>query len=303
MVQSKKKIIIYLYNRLFDPVIQSNIYLYIRDIASTPGQPYQFALVTYEDPAMPATKEQLQVTQAFFKQHDVEWYQLNWHKGTSLKQKALDINSGFWALLKLRLKGYKYLVTLASIAGAYGYLYSLVCRFKLYLYQYEPHSEFATESKLWSKDSYQYKISKYLEIKSARYAHVISTGTDAMIAWLRLNRARAKVFKITSVVNEELFVYDAEAGKTIREELQINPDTDVIVYPGKFGDLYYGLEIIELFVFLKERLKNVFFLILSPTDKNQIESWINGRLTVTKDYVIREIPYTKMPAHLSASDF
>jgi hypothetical protein len=303
MSKEQKKIVFYLYNRLFDPVIQSNIFLYIRELAARTGSPYRFAIITYEDPKLPATAEQLTEIRAFFAQHRVEWIPLTWHAGTSLKQKGLDVLAGLRVLSGLRLRGYRYLVTLASIAGAYGYLFSLAARYRLYLYQFEPHSDFAVEAGLWSPGGRQYKIAKYLETKAALFASVISTGTDRMIATLRSWGSRAEIVKVTSVVNEDFFRFDAPARERVRSELGVSPGTPVIIYSGKFGDLYYGREIIDALRIIKENIPEAFFLILSPTDRGVIESWIGDSFVAGKDYLLRSVNYTEMPAYLSAADF
>ena len=54
----KQKIIIFLYNRFFDPLIQGNFWLYIKDYLENENNPYQFHLITYENPEFPLTEEQ-----------------------------------------------------------------------------------------------------------------------------------------------------------------------------------------------------------------------------------------------------
>ena len=54
-------------------------------------------------------------------------------------------------MTKLRFKGYNHIMTLASIAGTYAYTYALPLRMKLFMYQFEPHSEYALDNGMWSK--------------------------------------------------------------------------------------------------------------------------------------------------------
>jgi len=53
------------------------------------------------------------------------------------------------------------------VAGTYAYIFSKITGLKQYLYQYEPHSEYAIDNGMWSKGSLQYKISHYLERRAA----------------------------------------------------------------------------------------------------------------------------------------
>jgi len=56
---AQTKIVIYLYNRLFDPLIQGNFWLYVLDYLNDPAAPVSFHVVTHEDPRHPLTDEQV----------------------------------------------------------------------------------------------------------------------------------------------------------------------------------------------------------------------------------------------------
>ncbi|MBK6991977.1 MAG: hypothetical protein IPH34_09150 [Chitinophagaceae bacterium] len=116
----------------------------------------------------------------------LKWKKLYWHPGQGMVNKARDIISGFFAVMGLRFKGYRHIVTLASVAGSFGYMYAVILRMRLFLYQYEPHSEYAIDNKMWPANSKQFKISHYLERKSAHFATVIASGTRFMEERLKL---------------------------------------------------------------------------------------------------------------------
>ena len=172
-----KKLAIFLYNRLFDPLIQSNFWLYVSDLLKS-GE-YTICLITYENPSIPTTQEQRILIKEWEKQGLV-WKPLQWHAGQGLPAKFMDILQGFFAVLRFRLKGCRHFVSLASVAGTYLYLYFILLRFRFFLYQYEPHSEYAIDNQMWAKNSLQYKISHFLEKKAAFSAKVIASGTRFM---------------------------------------------------------------------------------------------------------------------------
>ncbi len=145
MKNSKPKVVIYLYNRFFDPLIQSNFWLYIRDYLESGDNPYQFHLITYENPKFPLTDEQKLLVEKW-REMGLEWTPLTWHPGRELKNKFLDIWDGLKVATKLRAKGYRYIITLGSVAGTYAYIFSKITGLKQYLYQYEPHSEYAIDN-------------------------------------------------------------------------------------------------------------------------------------------------------------
>jgi len=165
----KKKVIIFLYNRFFDPLIQSNFWLYINNFLNDPENPYELQLITYEDKRFPLSDEQQKLVDEWIAK-GLKWKKLYWHPGQGMINKARDIISGFFAVMGLRFKGYRHIVTLASVAGSFGYMYAVILRMRLFLYQYEPHSEYAIDNKMWPANSKQFKISHYLERKPAHFA-------------------------------------------------------------------------------------------------------------------------------------
>ena len=94
-------VVIFLYNRLFDPLIQGNFWMYIKNILDDPDAPYRLHVVTYEDPAIPLTPEQEKLV-AHWQSQGLEWTQLTWHPGMQLSRKGRDVAAGFAAMARLR---------------------------------------------------------------------------------------------------------------------------------------------------------------------------------------------------------
>ena len=156
---NNNKVGIFLYNRLFDPLIQSNFWLYIRDyLESNKGKEKTVYLITYENKLFPLTQEQERLL-ADWKSLGLVWIPLSWSPGIGIFPKSKDICIGFLAVLKLKLKGCNHFISLASVAGSFLYLYHFLLRFNYFLYQFEPHSEYAIDNNMWKINSLQYKIS------------------------------------------------------------------------------------------------------------------------------------------------
>lgn len=263
-------VIIFLYNRLFDPLIQGNFWLYIKDYLADPTSPVHFHVVTYEDPNHPLTPEQRALV-AEWQNQGLEWTALTWHPGMSLWQKFKDILSGFAAMARLRRKGLRHIVTLGSVAGSFAYMSAVVLRMRLFLYQYEPHSEVSRDAGAWAEDSRQFKLARYFERKSAEFAHVIASGTRFMGERLHGEwGVRAEFFRVPTVVNENKFDFDAEVGAQIRQSLGIDPDQPVLFYTGKFGGLYYAEEIPRAFGWLREYEPRLHMLMVTPNDDDYV---------------------------------
>jgi len=299
----KEKVIIFLYNRLFDPLIQSNFWLYIKDYLENENNPYDFHLITYENPDFPLTQEQQELVN-YWKSRGLKWTSLTWHPGKELKNKFYDVLDGFKVVAKLRLKGYKHIVTLGSVAGTYAYLYAYPLRMKQFLYQYEPHSEYAIDNKMWSEDSLQYKISHYLERKAALYAKVIASGTVFMKERVEKEwKSMAKFFRIPTVANDKKFLFNPKIREETRKELGFDEDTWVLYYPGKFGDLYYKEEFAYMYKWLKEEESRFHMLIVTPHKDEEVIEIFDKAGVPREDYTIRHSDYDNIHRYHFAADF
>lgn len=303
MKTDKPKIIIFLYNRLFDPLIQSNFWLYIKDFLENENNPYDFHLITYENPQFPLTQEQ-EAEVGQWKSSGLEWLTLEWHQGSGLTEKFTDLFNGFKLVLKLRLKGYKHIMTLGSVAGTYAYTYALPLRMKLFLYQFEPHSEYALDNGMWAKESKQYKISHYLERKAALYATTIASGTVFMQERVKEEwKSKAEFIKIPTVANDVKFIYNETDRKETRAKLAISEDQWVLYYPGKFGDLYYREAFAMMYKWLKEEEPRLHLLIVTPHTNEEVKALFEAAGVSPKDYTITHSDYADIHTYASASDF
>jgi hypothetical protein len=296
------KVIIFLYNRFFDPVIQSNCWLYVRTLLEENDPRYRFHLITYEDDRFPLSPEQSALVERW-RSMGLEWTQLRWHPGTSLKNKGLDVWAGFCQVARLRLRGYRAIISLASVAGAYAYLYALSLGMRLFLYQYEPHSEYALDNKMWRPGSLQYRIMHRLERLSAHFATVIGSGTRFMQQRLQQEwRVKAKFFKIPSVADDQKFQFRPADRQEVRQELGIAADTRVLLYPGKFGDLYYRTETAWMYRWLRELDSSLHLIMITPHQDEEVEQLFSEAGVSRASYSIVHCDYARIQRYYSAAD-
>jgi hypothetical protein len=301
--QTKPKTIIFLYNRFFDPLIQSNFWLYIRDYLENENNPYQFHLITYENPEFPLTEEQEELVSKW-RERGLEWTPLTWHPGQGLQNKFRDLADGFRAVAKLRFKGYNHIVTLGSVAGTYAYTYARPLGMKLFLYQYEPHSEYALDNKMWAPESKQYKISHYLEEKAALYATVVASGTVFMQERVKdIWKSKATFIRIPTVANDKKFIFNEQERIETRKKLGIPEDAWVLYYPGKFGDLYYREELAWMYRWLKEEEPRFHLLIVTPHTDEEVKALFDSAGVPPEDYTITHSDYENIHKYHFAADF
>ncbi len=302
-MQGNKKVVIYLYNRLFDPLIQSNFWLYIKDYLNDPDNATHFHLITYEDNKFPLTEEQTELVK-LWQQQGLEWTQLQWHPGTSLISKFVDVWSGLLAVFGLRLKGYRHIATLGSVAGTYGYVFCRLLFMKLFLYQFEPHSEYALDNGMWSEKSYQYRISHYLERRAAGFATAIASGTRFMQERLEKEwQVKARFFKIPTVANNQKFVFSDQIREETRKQLGIQDDQWVLFYPGKFGSLYYYKETAWMYKWLKDLEPRLHFLIVTPHADEEVKDIFDSVGVEPEAYSIVHSDYAEIHRYYFAADF
>jgi hypothetical protein len=268
----KTPIVIFLYNRLFDPLIQGNFWLYIKDYLNDPHSPVSFHVITYEDEKHPLTADQRALVDSWIAK-GLEWTPLTWHAGMGLRQKLTDILAGFRVVRRLHGKGMNHIAALGSVAGSFAYMCAAALGMRLFLYQYEPHSDVSVASGAWSETSIQTRLARFFEKRSANYAHVIASGTRFMGERLKKEwKVRGEFFRVPTVVNEIKFEFDSEIGSQVRNELGIGEDQPVLFYTGKFGGLYYAEEIALAYGWLRESEPNLHFLIVTPNEDDYVHS-------------------------------
>ena len=297
----RKKLLFFLYNRWHDPLLQSNIILFINELAILKNA--DIAIITFEDPKNLMSTDELQSLKTNLKNRNIILHTLKWHFGKNLFVKFIDLLSGFFKVLYLvKFKGYNKVISLGSIAGSFIYIYSIILRYKYYLYQYEPHSEYSIDNNIWSKKSAQFKVLNWLEKKSAKNAAVISSGTDSMRDRLANFGFKAKFFKLTSVVNDLKFNFSNEKRNAIRNQFNIRLDAKIFIYPGKLGDLYCTCDQIVTLIKSYVRMDDkIHFLIISP-QFNELNNLIREVKLLHRCTIIPPVNHNELPAFLSSAD-
>lgn len=302
-MMQKTPIVIFLYNRLFDPLIQGNFWLYIRDYLDDPTTPVCFHVITYEDPRHPLTEAQ-QALVSKWRGQGLEWTALAWHPGIGMRQKILDIRAGFGEVRRLQKKGWKHIITLGSVAGTFAYMYARLLSLRLFLYQFEPHSEYAVDNGMWPPDSLQTRISRVLERRAALFATVVASGTRFMRERVKETwQSKAAFVQIATVANDQKFIFDPALRAETRADVGLPDDQPVLFYPGKFEGLYYGDETAWMFRWLLNEEPNLFFLIVTPHDDEEVHARFERAGVPRSAYAIRHSEYDNIHRYFFAADF
>lgn len=302
-MRHNKFVIIFLYNRFFDPLVQANFWLYIADYLKDKNNCIRFHVISYEDPRYPITDIQQKKLEAWRK-NGLEWTPLRWHQGTGVISKLTDILAGFFVALRLRIMGYRHIVSYGSISSSYACLYGRLLGFRLFIHTFEPHSEYAAESGIWNPSGLMFKSLNFLERRAACFAVSIASGTRFMEERLKnVWRVKGKFFKIPSAANAEKFLFNQSLRDATRKELGLRPEQWVLFYPGKFGSLYYRTETALMYRWLNELEPRLHLLIVTPHNDSEVHSLFSDAGVPKDTYTIAHSEYSDIHRFYFAADF
>ena len=297
-------VIIYVYNSCDDPLFKGNLLLLLQHVGRQ--QPdLRLHLITYEQAEYALSPAERQQRHEDFARYHMCWHPLTWHSGRfKLLKKAYDLAMGIGLVLRLKLfSGARAIASLGTIAGSFAYLMARLFGLRYYGYQYEPHSEFMRDCRVWPESGLAYKGLHYLERVSGMNADMLSTGTGHMVERLQAWGSRAKVYKLPSCVDEAKVQFRPAGRQRIRQQLGVAESRPVILYLGKFGGIYYEREVAVLFrAFLAQR-PDLFFLVVSPDPADYIQSLMTTEGLQPEQFAVTRSPYEQVPDYISAADF
>lgn len=298
----KKDCCVLIYNSFNDPLFQNIMYQYMRSIHKSLG--WTFHLITFEQCQYSLTDQEKSVTQKHLSEDNIKWYPKTHHTGKFLLIKKLyDFISVFFILLKLRLSGVQVIWSFANVAASISWVYSKLLGFKTIIYSYEPHSAFMAELGLWSTKSLKYKLLNFLEEKAGQDSDFILTGTKYMVNELQKKGSRSTIYRAPTSVDENDFVYRKDGRNIINTRHNLHNTDKIILYIGKFGDLYYTWQIPLLFKLIHDNITDTKFIVISPNPYNEIEGYFNhANFDIRKIIYLTKIPYDEIKNYISASN-
>lgn len=299
---SERSVIVYVYNSADDPLFKGNLLPLLQQMSRNQAD-LRFELITYEQEQYPLTAQQRADRLREWAADRIYWHPLTWHSGSfKLAKKSYDLTLGLLLCARLRLGGARSIMGMCTVAGSFAFLIAKTLGLKYFAYQYEPHSEFMRDCGMWSEQSVAYRGLHYVEGLVGRHADLISTGTSHMIDRLHEWESPARAYRLPTGVDEQRFRFSAEARATIRARHHLSADQRVVLYLGKFGDLYYDHEVAELFRTLLDEMPDLHFLIATPDPPARIAGLMAqaglpaARVTITRS------SYEEVPAYISAAD-
>lgn len=298
----RKQILVFIYNSFNDPLFQGLLFRYIKTIAEKSDK-FHFHILTFEQHAYQLSKLEQSSTKNELLKKSISWYPQNFHTGRFLLiKKAIDLIQAFITIISIQFKFRpKVILAFANIAGSFSYLLSKIFRWKVIVFSYEPHSQFLEELGFWKKSSLKFKLLNSIEKSLGINGDFIITGTKHMIRLLNEWKTRAKTIRLPTSVDHNMFVFSKTERNRIREEFGIK-NRKVVIYTGKFGDLYYKEEIFQLCQALYEHDSKYFFMFLTGHDQKELAQLFNQVQIPTSTYFVGRVPFEEVTNYLSAAD-
>ena len=291
-----------MYDGLTDPLGQSQVLSYIKHLSEY----YSFDIIgyeksdTYESQKIYIDKE--------IENLDIRWLPINYHKKPPIVSTIFDLYLG-WRKAKEfgDLDNYDLIHCRGSVIGNIALLLKNRYRAKLIFDMRGWWADEKKESGSWGSLIYTpiYLYFKNLETKLFKYSdHSISLTKVGFEEIIRKNLKPAnKVSVIPTCVDFTIFKpFNFEIRKSVREELDIETNDNVIVYSGSLGGNYNMDIIINLYKASRKLNINTKILLLSRTDYDYISFEIKKNKISMDNVRIKSCNFSEVHRYLIAGD-
>lgn len=207
-------------------------------------------------------------------------------------------------IAKSKIEMYDLIICRSSLAGVLGLKISEVTKIPFVVESFEPHADYMVEAGIWKRYGISALLQYRWEIKEKHKALAIITVSENYKNKLILEESidASKIFVNPCAVDQEYFAFDPAARIAIREQLKIDQEVLVAIYVGKFGGIYFDLDLIlNLFQGLADVMHNLKIIWLTPQSE-ELASILKDR--GFEDFLWCScVDHSEVPAYLSASDF
>lgn len=283
-----------------DPLCQTQSLAYVRELTSS-GR--RFALMTFEQPKYALGRAESAAIRSELTREGIYWYPLNYHKRFLLLSKACDFVSGVAKGIGIVVRHRPQVVhSRSTVAAAIALILSRLCRIK-FLYDADSMiSEEYADTGHWSRGSWAFRATAWLERQARRNAHSIVVLSERMRRdFIDELGEGVSIETIPCCVDTTAFRYDPPAREVRRRELGIGNEK-LLVYVGKTGRRYLIDEMFEFFKVARERIGLARLLILSGDSAEAFRSIADSLGVDHRDYFVRHASRTEVSEWLSASD-
>jgi glycosyltransferase involved in cell wall biosynthesis len=311
----KNKTLYICYFGLREPLVQTQVLPYLREIAKLEG--LEIGLLTFEpDFKKKWNAEQIEAEKNALAADGIDWHALPYHKWPSLPATLYDVMRGALFTRKMIAQGG---VSIVHARIHVPMLMAVLARklsgrkAKLLFDIRGFFPEEYTEGGRWKKDGAVFKAVKKVERWLLREADAFVVLTEKARDILFPGSRETGIYKsgdkngrpvevIPCCVDLKRF---AAAGDASRSEIRAQYDLNgrkVFVYIGALGTWYLLDEMADLFQAAREEDKTAFAMILTQSPPEMMSERLKSRGFSGGDMMIQKVSPAEIPAYLSAAD-
>jgi len=308
-----KHILFVSYDGMTDPLGQSQVLPYIREITKSN---YEYTLISFEK-----SDRYIKFNDAiskFFLESNINWQPIRYAD-------KIPIVSTIWNVFRLQRKVFKlHKKKPFDLFHSRSHIPSLVAQ-KLQKTQNVPYvfdmrgfwADERVDGGVWNLSNPIFKkiftFFKTKEIEFIEEANAIvsltQNGKNEIYSWQHLESTptnlKNKILDIEVIpccVDTNLFNHQNTNKNniyTLKKELKINDENFVLGYVGSIGTWYMLPEMLDFFKVLKDRLPNAIFLFITNEPAEKIKAVASSKNINTSDIIVNSCLHAEVPTYIS----
>jgi glycosyltransferase involved in cell wall biosynthesis len=301
-----KRVLFISYNGMLDPLGQSQVIPYLRELSRAEG--VRFTLLSFEREGAYTAEGQTRCAEleATLAADGIEWHRLRYHQRPSLPATAYDVWAGTrYARALVRRNGIELVHARSHIPATIALRLKKETGVRMIFDVRGLLAEEYADAGHWRAGNFKYRLTKGMERRCFAASDGVVTLTERIWEiikdWEGL-RGRAVAHEVIPCCADlERFRFDAAARNARRTELGI-ADSFVLVYSGSIGGWYLNEDMADFFATLAGARDDAHFLWLTPSAHEQITALMRARGIAERRYTIRAVESKEVASYLSASD-
>lgn len=298
------------YFGLREPLVQTQVLPYLRQVRDG-GM--KISILTFEtNPREIWTDEEINLRKQKLAEEGIDWHFLTYHKKPTVPATVFDILSGaFFTWKFIRRTNPDIIHARVHVPALMGAIAKKFVRRKPKLL-FDIRGFFPeeyTDAGRWKENGKLYRavkrVEKWLLKESDGFVVLTEKGREILFPESKetgFDKLGRPVEVIPCCVDLKRFKeIDRTTREAFRKKLNVE-NRRVITYVGSFGGWYLTEETADFFGVAKQENEDVFALILTQSDPDEIKSLLKKRGFSEKDFLIKKVLPKEIPLYLSSAD-
>ncbi|GIU82238.1 MAG: glycosyltransferase [Acidobacteria bacterium] len=297
----KNKTLYICYFGLREPLVQTQVIPYLREIAKGGVKPY---LLTFEPDLRSWSKEKIEDSRRKLASEGIEWHFLKYHKRPSVPATAFDILCGTWFIWrKNRKEKFDVLHARVHVPMLMAVLARILSLHKPKIL-FDIRGFFPEEyvdSGVWKANGWLYRSAKIIEKWLLREANGFVVLTEKARSILFPESKETGLDKFNRPVEVIPCCVDAARFQNLNHHNQSEKvnGKPVFIYVGSFGSWYLTDKMIEFLSFAHRQYPEAFTIILTQRDVEKAKAQLTKAGLNPDSFIVRSVAPEEIPEYAS----